>query len=182
MPTLARPIRGAALCALGTLCASLHARSLSRHGKHGELAQVSYLTPPISPCASPPNNSGAASRARYPEPIPRSVAAPLELPPAPLSDGDTLPAVPRVPSVQYFLPCPGVHYTLLGPLVVVSSVTNVVGRRRRGPRYSVVSIHNMFNKYQQKQQTNSSARCNTQHRKQLPTNTGWKRLPKYGSQ
>ena len=90
-------------CAPGTPCASRHntmpARSLSLHGKRGELAQVSYLTSPHSPCAPSQYIFGAASRASNRAAVlpPHTTASRLSLPPAMPWGGDTLPAVPRVP-------------------------------------------------------------------------------------
>ena len=146
MPNLARPIRGVLCttpgyaCAPGTLCASQHntvpARSLSLPGKHGELAQVSYLPSPHSRVPPPQYIFG----------LPATLPCCILIPP-PLSFGclqlclgaAIFPSLcPGSFAVQDLLPCPGVLRsllllpvtTLLGPLVVGDAVTVIDGGRR----------------------------------------------------
>ena len=71
---------------------------------------------------------------------------------------------------------------------VFRPVTAVVGWRRWGPRCSVVRVHFLLwiEHWMEKQQKRMKQRVlsctDYKNRKQLPTNTGGNRLPKYGSQ
>jgi hypothetical protein len=121
--------------AWATLCASPHNTVPDQYyaspSKHGELAQVYRLTPPISLCAPPTFLGGLPL---VPVSLPYLISPPLSFRCLQFFFGAGIfPSLsPGSLAVQYLLPCPFLQIllplvtTLLGPFLVRSSVTIVV--------------------------------------------------------